>query len=140
MESYKHIENSIGGYIAGHYFRAVEVGIGRNTRAAEIISRAGVLLRTTDVKEFGHPEAMNFVQNDVFEPDLPLYREADVIYSVRPAIEMVPPMIDLARAVNCDLVVYHLGFELYGSGGERIDTEGIVLHRYHRRSEPVEER
>jgi uncharacterized protein len=138
MDSYKHIENSIGRYIAGHYSRAVEIGIGRNTHAAEILKRAGVLLRSTDVKSLGLPLDLNFVQDDVFEPDLSLYGEADVIYSVRPAIEMVPPMIDIARAINCDLIICHLGFEVYGSGGETIDC-GVVLHRYYRRSEPVKE-
>jgi uncharacterized protein len=136
MDSYKHIENSVGGYISSHYFRAVEVGIGRNTHAAEMVSKAGVLLRSTDVKSLEHHSTLNFVMDDVFEPDLSLYRQADVIYSIRPAIEMVPPMIDLARAINCDLIVYHLGFEVYGNGGDKIDC-GVVLHRYHRGSEPV---
>ncbi len=31
--------------------------------------------------------------------------------------------------------VYHLGFEVYGDGGEIIDA-GIVLHRYYRRAKP----
>jgi uncharacterized protein len=138
MDSYKHIENAIGEYIASHYSRAVEVGIGRNTRAAEIICQVGVLLRSTDVKVFDLPGALNFVRDDIFEPDLSLYREADVIYSIRPAIEMVPPMLDIARAVNCDLVIYHLGFEIYESGGEKIDC-GVLLHRYCKRSKTVKE-
>jgi uncharacterized protein len=138
MDSYKHIETSIGRYIASHYRRAVEVGIGRNSHAAEIVSRAGVLLRTTDVKALEYPGALHFVQDDIFDPDLALYREADVIYSIRPAIEMIPALIDIARAAGCDLIVYHLGFEVYEKGGERIDC-GVVLHRYHRGSEPVKE-
>ena len=38
MDGYKHIETCIGRYIAGNYARAVEVGIGRNTDAARILS------------------------------------------------------------------------------------------------------
>jgi hypothetical protein len=34
--------------------------------------------------------------------------------------------------------VYHLGFEIYKDGGERIDC-GVLLHRYFRQSEPVEQ-
>ena len=42
----------------------------------------------------------------------------------------------LARAINCDLLVYHLGFEVYENGGERIDC-GVLLHRYVTASETV---
>jgi uncharacterized protein len=138
MDSYKHIENSVGGYIACHYSRAVEIGIGRNSHAAEILNRKRVLLRSTDVKSLELPPALNFTIDDVFEPDLSLYRGADVIYAIRPAVEMVPPIIDIARGVNCDLIVCHLGFEVYADGGEKIDC-GVVLHRYYRRSETIKE-
>jgi uncharacterized protein len=138
MDSYKHIETAVGRYIADNYHRAVEVGIGRNTVAAEIVSQSGVLMRSTDVKNLENPSSLFFMNDDVFEPDISLYRGADVIYAIRPGIEMIPPLVALARKVNGDLLVYHLGFELYGDGGETIDC-GVVLHRYWRRSEPVKE-
>jgi uncharacterized protein len=138
MGSYKHIENSTGGYIASHYLHAVEVGIGKNTTAADMLARAGVLLRCTDVKHLEHPAHLNFVRDDVFDPDPSLYEGADVIYAIRPAIEMVPPLMAIARMANSDLIVYHLGFEVYENGGERIDC-GVILHRYFRSSEPVKQ-
>ena len=137
MGSYKHIETTIGEYLAGRYSRAIEVGIGRNTTAAEILTGAGILVRATDVRTFAESPVPVTV-DDVFEPVMDLYDQADVIYSIRPAIEMIPPLIDLARKAGTDLVVYHLGFETYGDGGEKIDC-GIILHRYVRRSEPVKE-
>ena len=51
---------------------------------------------------------------------------------------MIPPLLMLARTINCDLIVYHLGFECYGNGGEKIDC-GVLLHRYFKASEPVEQ-
>jgi uncharacterized protein len=139
MGSYKHIENTIGGYLASRYLRAVEAGIGRNTLVAEMLSTAGVLVRCTDIKNREYPDQLHFVSDDVFDPDLSLYQGADVIYAIRPAIEMVPPLIGIARGVNSDLIIYHLGFEMYENGGEKIDC-GVLLHRYFRRSEPVKER
>ncbi|MFA4861333.1 UPF0146 family protein [Methanoregula sp.] len=137
MGSYKHIETTIGEYLAGRYTRAVEVGIGRNTTAAEILGCAGVLTRATDVKEI--PDSpVTVTVDDVFDPVISLYNQADVIYAIRPAIEMIPPLIALAQRTGCDLVVYHLGFETYGDGGEKIDC-GVILHRYVRKSEPVKE-
>ncbi len=135
MGGYKHIEKSIGTYIAAHYRDAVEAGVGENTGAAQILNAAGVRVRAIDVRALVHPDWLCFSVDDIFEPDLSKYAGADVIYAIRPAEEMVPPLIALAQRVNCDLLVYHLGFESYGSGGERIDC-GVLLHRYHRHQNP----
>jgi uncharacterized UPF0146 family protein len=131
MGEYKRIETCVGRYITGHYSRAIEVGIGRNTDAAEILNDTGKLLRCTDIKDLPVPQQLPFIIDDVFSPDISLYRGADVIYAIRPAIEMIPPLIALAREIDCDLIVCHLGFETYGNGGERIDC-GVTLHRYFR--------
>jgi hypothetical protein len=48
---------------------------------------------------------------------------------------MIPPLIELARRINADLIVYHLGFESYENGGEIIDC-GVLLHQYHIRQKP----
>jgi uncharacterized UPF0146 family protein len=138
MGAYKHIETCIGKYIAGHYRSAVEVGIGGNTTAAQIVHDAGVRIRCTDIRDTGVSAGLSFSQDDIFSPELSLYERAEIIYAIRPAIEMVPPMIALARAINSDLLVYHLGFELYENGGERIDC-GVLLHRYVTASEPVKQ-
>ena len=139
MGSYKHIETCIGEYIAKHYTDTVEVGIGKNTEVARILLNAGIRVRSTDVKECGVPGWLCFTIDDVFSPDTSLYKGADIIYAIRPAVEMIHPLIALARTINCDLIVYHLGFESYGNGGEKIDC-GILLHRYFRASEPVKQR
>jgi len=138
MGSYKHIETCIGEYIARHYTRAVEVGIGRNTTAAQLVHDAGVHVRCTDITAREVPDGLVFRVDDIFSPESRLYEGADVIYAIRPAIEMIPPLLALARAVNSDLLVYHLGFETYGDGGERIDC-GVLLHRYFRASETVKQ-
>jgi uncharacterized UPF0146 family protein len=135
MGGYKHIETAVGSFIAARYARAVEVGIGRNYSAAQILSDAGKLLFCTDIREMPIPKNIPFIIDDIFSPDGIRYRDADVIYAIRPATEMVPPLIALAELVNCDLIVYHLGFESWGNGGERIDC-GVILHRYRRHQNP----
>jgi uncharacterized UPF0146 family protein len=139
MGSYKHIETCIGEYIAKHYTNAVEVGIGKNLEAARILIDAGVRVRCTDIRSIQVPGCLTFSIDDIFSPSINLYKGADVIYAIRPAIEMIPPLLALARTINCDLVVYHLGFESYGNGGEKIHC-GVLLHRYYKTSEPVKER
>ena len=92
MDEYKHIERCIGKYIGEKYTRAVEIGIGRNTDAAEIVAGAGCLLHTTDIKTLQLPENLLFAADDIFSPDISLYQGAEVLYAIRPAIEMVPPL------------------------------------------------
>jgi len=129
MGSYKHIETCIGDYLAKHYTNAAEVGIGKNAEVARILHDAGKSVRSTDIRDVTVPEWLIFITDDIFSPDVSFYRGVDLIYAIRPAIEMIPALITLARIINCDLLVYHLGFESYGKGGERIDC-GVILHRY----------
>ncbi|MFA7197719.1 MAG: UPF0146 family protein [Methanoculleus sp.] len=133
MCHYKRIERGIGEYIAGHYRRAVEVGIGNNPDAARSVAAAGALALCTDIRPGIRHDGLIVVTDDIFEPDLRLYAGADLIYAVRPGVEMVPPLIALAARVNSDLLVYHLGCEIYGDGGEVLDCGPVLLHRYHRR-------
>jgi uncharacterized UPF0146 family protein len=129
--SIKQIERAVGAYVGTHYRDAVEVGIGRNTTAAETAAACGCRVRGLDIRPWA-TRGVPFARDDVFAPDLALYRGADVIYAVRPGVEMIPPLIALARACRCDLLVYHLGNEVYLGGGERIAAGAVVLHRYHR--------
>jgi uncharacterized protein len=129
---YKRIERLIGEYVARTYRCVVEVGAGENLVAARIIRDAGVPIRCIDIKPMPGKQGIPVALDDVFSPDEGLYRGADLILAVRPGVEMVPPLIALAERIEADLLVYHLGNEVYGSGGELIDC-GVILHRYHAR-------
>ncbi|MEN6609909.1 MAG: UPF0146 family protein [Methanoregulaceae archaeon] len=129
MDVYKRIERQIGEYIGARYRNAAEVGAGRNFDAARIIAGAGSRVFCTDIRTPPEDPGVPFRTDDIFAPDRTLYQGIDLIYSIRPAVEMVPPLIDLAKNCGCDLLVYHLGFETYGDGGETIDC-GVILHRY----------
>ena len=128
MSPYKHIERLIGEYIAARYHRVVEVGIGSAPEAARVITAAGGIVTATDIRPAA--DGIRVIRDDIFSPDESLYRGADLLYAIRPGVEMVPPLVALARRVNADLLVYHLGNEIYGDGGTLVDC-GVVLHRYH---------
>lgn len=134
MCRYKHIERSIGEYIAARYRRAVEVGIGNNPAVARLIEAAGALKLCTDIRPGTRYDGLVVAADDIFEPDVRLYEGADLIYAVRPGVEMVPPLIALADRIDSDLLVYHLGCEIYGDGGEVVDVGPAILHCYRRRS------
>ena len=137
MCHYKSIERSIGEYIATHYKQVVEVGIGNNSDTAMLIASTGTFVLCIDIKPDIHHDGLTVITDDIFEPDISLYGGADLIYALRPGVEMVPPLIDLAVQVDCDLLVYHLGSEVYRSGGDLVNCGPAILHHYHHRTPPV---
>lgn len=132
MGNYKHIEERFSRFITEHYCSATEVGVGRNFTVAESLAKAGVAVRTADIFPQEPPEGIPFLRDDVCEPEIDWYRGSELIYAVRPGIEMMPCIIALAREVNADCIVYHLGNEIYERGGRIIDC-GVVLRQYYSR-------
>jgi len=122
------IETAVGEYLKNHYHSAVEVGFGGKTVTAEILLAAGIPVLCTDVHSY--ETSVPSVVDDCVEPDYSLYQNVEVIYAIRPGIEIVPALIDLAKKVGANLVIYHLGFEIYMNGGKTIDLGGVLLHKY----------
>lgn len=135
MGAHKHIERCIGAFIASRYRSAAEVGAGNNFVAAAILKDSGVKVFCTDIQRPQTAPDIPFFIDDIFSPNISLYQGVDVVYSVRPGEEMIPALIRLARDLDIDLVVYHLGFEGYDRGGEIIEC-GVTLHRYHKSQNP----
>ena len=135
MRSYKRIEFLIGDFISRNYRSAIEVGVGKNMEAARICADRGMHICCTDIKPISPLDGIKTFRDDIFSPTVSIYQGAEVIYSIRPGVEMVPPLISLARIIDADLLVYHMGFEIYESGEERVDC-GVILHRYYKRQKP----
>jgi len=130
MHPYKHIERSIAKYIIDHYSNVIEVGVGSNFETAREIAAAGCQIFCTDIKDVSNRSGVHLIIDDIFNPRDGLYDRAELIFAIRPGIEMVPALLALAKRINSDLLVYHPGDELYGDGGTIIDC-GVALHRYH---------
>ncbi len=126
---YKRIERRIADYIAPRYRMPAEAGIGNNPVTARLLAKSGLDVFATDIRMPDEPPGVRFVLDDLFSPDLSLYRGRDLLYSIRPAEEMMAPLISLASSTECDLLVYHLGFEEYRDPGELVDC-GVILHLY----------
>ena len=132
MGPYKHIERLIGDYIGRNYRCAVEIGVGENLVVSRILRDAGVSVRCTDIRPVPSEPGIPVAKDDIFSPREGLYSGADLLYAIRPGVEMVPPLIALAERTGADLLVYHLGNEIYGTGGDLVDC-GVILHRYYSR-------
>lgn len=126
---HKDIETQIASYIAGHYHSSAEIGIGNNVTAASLLADAGREIFCTDIKKHCDCPGIRFVCRDITSQESSLFKGVECLYSIRPGIEMVPALIHQAVSVGADLLIYHLGGEIYQNGGEIIDC-GVVIHRY----------
>jgi uncharacterized UPF0146 family protein len=133
--AHKRIERAIGTYIASRYHSCAEIGAGSNLEAALTILSKESSVFCTDIRKPGDDCGVPYVIDDLYSPDLSLYIPVEVIYAIRPAEEMMPALMCLAEAADCDLVVYHIGSEIYGDGGEILDSP-VVLRRYYRSRNP----
>ncbi|MDY6775557.1 MAG: UPF0146 family protein [Halobacteria archaeon] len=114
--------------------KVVEVGVGRQTEVAEYLGSCdGIEVTVTDIDtEAGEkvPEKIEFVADDVTDPDMRVYDGASVIYSVRPPYELHSALKEIAEAVGTDLLVVPLADETPRHGFELLNYEGVVIYRY----------
>jgi len=90
--------------------KIVEVGIGKYLDVAlEIKKRLPEInLIVTDIRpdsvEYAK-KVLNAYLDDVTKPNLQLYRNTSLIYSIRPPPELYRYLVKLSRIVNCDLLI-----------------------------------
>jgi len=127
--THKDIETQVASYIAKNYTSAAEIGVGNNITAVSCLAHAGLEVFCTDIKKRSDYPGIRFVCHDITSEDTSPFKGVACLYSIRPGIEMVPALIHQAVAAGADLLIYHLGNEIYQNGGEIINC-GVVIHRY----------
>ena len=100
----------IAEYIISHYKnKVVEVGVGNLPQVALLLKdKLDVLI--TDVNEQKYA-GVRFSRDDIFNPDMGIYRNASLIYSIRPPIDMQDAIAKTAKEVGCDLIIRPFGNE-----------------------------
>jgi hypothetical protein len=111
-------------YIAGRYGHAVEIGIGLFPDVAFALLKRGVRVFATDIRQF-HYSGLKVIVDDIMEPDLSVYTALDLIYSLRPPLELVPYMVRLARQLSTVLIIKPLTSE--HPGGQLICHEDTTF-------------
>lgn len=91
------------------YASLVEVGIGRRPDVARALADRGCRVTTTDIYPRDVPEGLAFVLDDVTDPDLGNYADADAIYALNCPPELHRPIEDLARRVGAAFLFTTLG-------------------------------
>ncbi|MBI5583611.1 MAG: hypothetical protein HY892_07285 [Deltaproteobacteria bacterium] len=97
-------------YIVQRYRSAVEIGIGAYPEVALVLKTRGVRVRATDIRWLSEGR-LPVVRDDVTRPSLSVYQGADLLYSLRPPLELVGYMQKLAARLPADLIVKPLASE-----------------------------
>ncbi len=95
--------------VLGGYDRLVEVGIGSRTDVAAALADRGVSVLATDVVERSVPENVSFARDDVTDPTLSHYADAEAIYALRLPPDLQPAVATVAARVDIPLYFTTLG-------------------------------
>lgn len=96
-----------------HVPKIVEVGVGRFCKVAVELKKRlpQVEIIITDISADAVEEAkhtcptLKVAQDDVTNPNITLYKNADLIYSIRAPPELWPALAELAKQVDSDLII-----------------------------------
>ena len=80
----------------------IEIGIGKYYDISDYLSNKNEInIKKIDI----NPSRKDIIQDDISQPNMKLYENADIIYSIRPPYEIQPYLIDLAEKLNCELII-----------------------------------
>lgn len=105
--------------------KIIEIGVGKSPYTAiqlkMLLPEAEIIV--SDVNQealrFASRLNLNVVYDDVNNPNLEIYKNADVIYSIRPSFELIPQLEHLGRSVEADILVAPLSEDVYLSSLEK---------------------
>lgn len=108
----------------------MEVGIGSSVEVMEELKEnlPGCQLIATDVRKVPVPEGVEFFRDDIFEPDLSIYRGSDLIYSLRAPPELYSPLCILSRKIKADLLLKPLSSEESPENGKLVNFSGASFY------------
>lgn len=111
-------------YIAERYTSAVEIGIGHFPDVAFALQDKGIKVFATDIIPFYY-DGLIVKTDDVMKPEINVYSNVELIYSLRPPSELIPFMLQLAKRLKSDLIIKPLHSEF--PGGKTITHENTVF-------------
>ncbi len=82
--------------------RICEIAVGKFTQVYDYLnSQENIEIIKTDIS----PNDASVIKDDITKPNLELYKNLDIIYSIRPPSELQPYIIDLALKTNTKLII-----------------------------------
>ncbi len=93
--------------------KIAEIGVGKFDRIAnELSNHENITIIKTDIR----PKDPNVIKDDITSPNLELYDNTDIIYSIRPPSELQPHLVNLALKIDSQLIIKPLTNEDLNTG------------------------
>ncbi|GAB6136389.1 UPF0146 family protein [Thermococcus prieurii] len=127
---------TLADFIAQNFPRgkAVELGIGFQTKVALRLTELGYDVLAIDWNEKAVENArkagIKAVRDDLFRPRLELYKDAVVLYSVRPTPEIMKPILELSKKTGVPLVVLPLSGDSVPKQMRLVNYKGLAIYVY----------
>lgn len=110
----------------GKKTKIVEIGVGKfQTISKNLSKNENIDLIMTDID----PANEDIVKDDVFNPDMSIYEDANILFSIRPPGELQEAIIKIRDEVNATLIIKPLFNE-----DLNIKTQKMKLKNYNRAS------
>ncbi len=100
----------IADYILKNYDnKVVEVGVGSMPHVALALKdRLDVIVTDINEQEYS---GVRFCKDNIFAPDIGIYMNATLVYSIRPPIDMQEAIAKTAKRVGADMIIRPFGNE-----------------------------
>lgn len=117
---------SLGEYILSQCVntptKIVEVGVGKYTGVFEFLEKQdNVEIIKTDIQ----PDDSSVIKDDVCNPNMEIYKNTDIIYSIRPPSELQPCLVKLANKINAHLIIKPLFNEDLNTGPNKMTLKNF---------------
>lgn len=110
----------------GKKTKIVEIGVGKfQTISKNLSKNENIELIMTDI----NPANEDIVKDDVFNPNMSIYEDADILFSIRPPGELQEAIMKIRDEVNATLIIKPLFNE-----DLNIKTQKMKLKNYNRAS------
>ncbi len=116
-------------------FKIIEIGIGYYFKVAKSLNNHKNLNlnliaidANNDAIEKAKKEGLNAFVDDIFNPKLDIYKDADLIYSIRPPRDLQPFILDICKKYNVPLLIKPLYGETPISNLKLINYKGNALY------------
>ena len=102
--------------------KIAEIAVGRFSRIADFLDeRENITVIKTDI----NPADDSVIMDNITRPDMTLYRDADIIYSIRPPSELQPHIARLALKTGSKLIIKPLTNEDLNTPGVRMKLKNF---------------
>ncbi|MCQ2977036.1 MAG: hypothetical protein MJ232_03375 [archaeon] len=82
--------------------KIVEIGVGKFQGISNYLKdKDNIELIMVDI----NPANENIIQDDIFTPNLNIYKDTDILFSIRPPFEIQEPIMNLRDKLDCLLII-----------------------------------